>query len=69
MRFLGFLTLILVLSACGWNPDYRPAGYTYHHEVYKAPPGPPLPGAKDADKAKASAKDAVQEPVQHGDNQ
>lgn len=36
--------LVLALSACKtWNPDFMPAGYTYHSEEYKSPPGPEAP--------------------------
>jgi hypothetical protein len=41
------LVLLLLVTAFGltgcrtfWDPTFMPAGYTYHQEVYKAPPGP-----------------------------
>jgi hypothetical protein len=38
MRITLFSTFcLLALTAC--NPSYMPAGYKYHHEDYKSPPG------------------------------
>ncbi len=48
MRFKPTFTLILIslvtlsLGACRaiMDPTFMPAGYRYHQEDYKAPPGP-----------------------------
>ncbi|MCF8496757.1 MAG: hypothetical protein K9G62_08875 [Alphaproteobacteria bacterium] len=31
---------LLGLTGCSWDPTFMPAGYRYHHNLYKAPPGP-----------------------------
>lgn len=38
--FLGLSTAIFSLNACKtlMDPTFIPAGYTYHHDVYKSPP-------------------------------
>lgn len=40
--FMFSLLSILALTGCRsvWDPTFMPAGYTYHHEDYKSPPGP-----------------------------
>lgn len=41
--FVFSLPLFLALGGCSGTtgePTYMPSGYTYHHDVYKAPPGP-----------------------------
>ncbi len=39
-----FLTVVLAIGLTGcrsvWSPTFMPAGYTYHNDEYKAPPGP-----------------------------
>lgn len=40
---LGFCALALMGCELFTNPSAMPAGYTYHNEVYKAPPGPDAP--------------------------
>ncbi len=43
-----FLTIVLAFGLTGcrtvWDPTFMPAGYTYHNEEYKAPPGPEADG-------------------------
>jgi hypothetical protein len=44
MRILSFCLLAsLALTGCRsiMDPTFMPAGYSYHREVYKSPPGPP----------------------------
>lgn len=42
MRFLSYFCLVVMLAGCTsiWNPSPFPAGYTYHHNEIKSPPGP-----------------------------
>lgn len=43
MRIFVSILSIFILAACAKplvNPSYLPAGYTYHHDQYKSPPGP-----------------------------
>lgn len=37
------LIAVLVLSGCRsiWDPTFQPAGYSYHRNEFKSPPGPP----------------------------
>lgn len=28
------------MAGCTWDPTFMPAGYTYHGQLYKSPPGP-----------------------------
>lgn len=41
---LTFFSLVFLLALTGcrsvWDPTFMPAGYSYHHGAYKAPPGP-----------------------------
>lgn len=41
-HILVFSFLILALTGCRsvWDPTFMPSGYTWHNDVYKAPPGP-----------------------------
>ena len=41
--FLLCLTGVLALSGCRsiWDPTFQPAGYSYHRNEFKSPPGPP----------------------------
>lgn len=41
-QFTFFLLSLLVLSGCRsvWDPTFMPAGYSYHRNDYKSPPGP-----------------------------
>jgi hypothetical protein len=46
MRIHFLLLAVLGLTGCDTlfgNPTYLPAGYTYHNDLYKAPPGPAAP--------------------------
>lgn len=40
--FMLSLLSLLALSGCRsvWDPTFMPAGYSYHQEKYKSPPGP-----------------------------
>lgn len=43
MRFVLFAVLALTIVGCRsiMDPTFMPAGYSYHNNLYKSPPGPP----------------------------
>lgn len=65
MKNILYLCLsMLFLAACNTshsgspaNPSYMPTGYTYHRNVYKAPPGPEFASASDEDAAANNDED------------
>ncbi len=42
MRLVSLMLVLLLISGCDWfsRPTSMPAGYTYHNDLYKSPPGP-----------------------------
>lgn len=48
MRFLTLLFVVISLAGCRtiMDPTFMPAGYKYHDNEYKSPPGP---GVEDID--------------------